>query len=41
MMSGDVPRYTKEVSIKKSVIFFLRFQLWLENSETPPLVRSI
>ena len=36
MMSGDVPRHTRKVLRKKSEIFFLRFQLWLENSETPP-----
>ena len=38
MMSGDVPRYTKEVSRKKSAKCFLRFKLWSENSETSPNV---
>ena len=38
MMSGDVPRCTRKVLRKKSEIIFLRFKLWLENSETPPFV---
>ena len=39
MMSGDAPRYTKEVSSKKCAIFFWRFYLWLDNSETPPRLK--
>ena len=37
MVSGDVPRYTKEVWRKESTILFSRFQLWLDNSETSPI----
>ena len=40
MMSGDVPRYTKEVSRKKSAIFFSGFSLWSENSETSPIMKA-
>ena len=36
MVSGDAPRCTKEVSRKKTAIFFSRFKLLSEIWETPP-----
>ena len=41
MVSGDGPRYTKEVLGEISALFFSRLELWFHISETPPQVNIL